>query len=42
MFQNSSAFEEALDTQYEVFVRNGDALGDTNFCSGIGSISTRN
>ena len=35
MFQNSSEFKEVLDTQYKLFVRNGDALGDINLTVGL-------
>ena len=35
MFQNSSEFKEVLDTQYKLFVRNGDALGDINITVGL-------
>ena len=35
MFQNSSEFKEVLDTQYKLFVRNGDALGDINLRVGL-------
>ena len=37
MFQNSSEFKEVLDTQYKLFVRNGDALGDINLTVGLES-----
>ena len=30
MFQNSSELREVLDTQYKLFIRNADALGDSN------------
>ena len=30
MFQNSSDFEEVLNTQYKLFIRNSDALRDIN------------
>ena len=35
MFQNSSELKEVLDTQYKLFVRNGDALGDINLTVGL-------
>ena len=35
MFQNSSEFKEVLDTQYKLFIRNGDALGDINLMVGL-------
>ena len=35
MFQNSSEFKEVLDTQYKLYVRNGDALGDINLAVGL-------
>ena len=35
MFQNSSEFKEVLDTQYKLFVRNSDALGDINLTVGL-------
>ena len=35
MFQNSSEFKEVLDTQYKLFVRNGDSLGDINLTVGL-------
>ena len=35
MFQNSSEFKEVLDTQYKLFVRNGDTLGDINLTVGL-------
>ena len=35
MFQNSSELKEVLDTQYKLFVRNGDALGDINITVGL-------
>ena len=37
MFQNSSEFKEVLDTQYKLFVRNSDALGDINLTVGLES-----
>ena len=42
MFQNSSEFKEVLDTQYKLFVRNGDALGDINLTCWTRNINTRN
>ena len=35
MFQNSSEFKEVLDTQYKLFIRNGDSLGDINLTVGL-------
>ena len=35
MFQNSSEFKEVLDTQYKLFIRNGDQLGDINITKGL-------
>ena len=35
MFQNSSEFKEVLDTQYKLYIRNGDALGDINLTVGL-------
>ena len=35
MFQNSSEFKEVLDTQYKLFVRNSDVLGDINLTVGL-------
>ena len=35
MFQNSSEFKEVLDTQYKLFVRNDDELGDMNLTVGL-------
>ena len=35
MFQNSSESKEVLHTQYKLFVRNGDALGDINLTVGL-------
>ena len=35
MFQNSSEFKEVLDTQYKLFIRNGDASGDINLTVGL-------
>ena len=35
MFQNSSEFKGVLDTQYKLFIRNGDALGDINLTVGL-------
>ena len=35
MFQNSSEFKEVLDTQYKLFIRNGDTLGDINLTVGL-------
>ena len=37
MFQNSSEFKEVLDTQYKLYIRNGDALGDINLTVGLES-----
>ena len=35
MFQNSSEFKEVLDTQYKLYIRNSDALGDINLTVGL-------
>ena len=35
MFQNSSELKEVLDTQYKLYIRNGDALGDINLTVGL-------
>ena len=35
MFQKSSEFKEVLDTQYKLFVRNGDTLGDIHLTVGL-------
>ena len=35
MFQNSSEFKEVLDTQYKMYIRNSDALGDINLTVGL-------
>ena len=35
MFQNSSEFKEVLDTQYRLYIRNSDALGDINLTVGL-------
>ena len=35
MFQNSSELKEVLDTQYKLFIRNGDASGDINLTVGL-------
>ena len=37
MFQNSSELKEVLDTQYKLYVRNGDALGEINLTVGLES-----
>ena len=37
MFQNSSEFKEVLDTQYKLYIRNGDTLGDINLTVGLES-----
>ena len=34
-FQNSSEFREVLDTQYKLYIRNGDTLGDINLTVGL-------
>ena len=36
-FQNSSEFREVLDTQYKLYIRNGDTLGDINLTVGLES-----
>ena len=35
MFQNSSELKEVLDTQYKLYIRNGDALGEMNLTIGL-------
>ena len=35
MFQNSSELKEVLDTQYKLYVRNGDTLGEINLTVGL-------
>ena len=35
MFHNSNEFREVLNTQYKLFVRNGDTLGDTDLTVGL-------
>ena len=37
MFQNSSELKEVLDTQYKLYIRNGDTLGDINLTVGLES-----
>ena len=37
MFQNSSELKEVLDTQYKLYMRNGDTLGDINLTVGLES-----
>ena len=37
MFQNSSELKEVLDTQYKLYVRNSDALGEINLTVGLES-----
>ena len=37
MFQNSRECKEVLNTQYKVFIRNSDALGDINITMGLQS-----
>ena len=34
-FQNSSELKDVLDTQYKLYIRNGDALGDINLTVGL-------
>ena len=36
-FQNSSEFREVLDTQYKLYIRNGDTLGEMNLTIGLES-----
>ena len=35
MFQNSSESKEVLDTQYKLYIRNSDSLGDINLTVGL-------
>ena len=35
MFQNSSEFKEVLDTQYKLYIRNGDTAGEMNLTIGL-------
>ena len=37
MFQNSSELKEVLDTQYKLYIRNGDTLGEMNLTIGLES-----
>ena len=37
MFQNSSELKEVLDTQYELYIRNGDTAGEMNLTVGLES-----
>ena len=37
MFQNSSEFKEVLDTQYKLYIRNGDQAGEMNLTMGLES-----
>ena len=37
MFQNSSEFKEVLDTQYKLYIRNGDTAGEMNLTIGLES-----
>ena len=37
MFQNSSEFKEVLDTQYKLYIRNGDQAGEMNLIMGLES-----
>ena len=37
MFQNSSELKEVLDTQYKLFIRNGDTAGEMNLTMGLES-----
>ena len=36
-FQNSSEFREVLDTQYKLYIRNGDQAGEMNLIMGLES-----
>ena len=37
MFQNSSELKEVLDTQYKLYIRNGDTAGEMNLTMGLES-----
>ena len=37
MFQNSSELKEVLDTQYKLYIRNGDTAGEMNLTIGLES-----